>query len=101
MSQTFTIDCSTGETAIVPYTAADTANQQSMQAAGQQQQQLQANAATIATNIQTHLGQIETWIQANPSGATLNATQTLYLAKMLVGVGRLLLGLVNTIGQAT
>jgi hypothetical protein len=58
------------------------------------------NVATIEANIRTHLGQIETWLVANPNGAVLNAQQTAFLARMIVGLGRVVLGLVTTVGQA-
>lgn len=69
-------------------------------AAGAAQLTSVTNQATIQANIQTHLGQLETWLQANPNGAVLTAAQTKFLAQMLVGVGRIMLGLTSTVGQA-
>lgn len=60
-----------------------------------------ANTATIQGNIQTHIGQLETWLTANPNGAVLTAAQTKFVAQTLIGVGRLLLGLTSTVGGAT
>src|SRR5579872_4666180 len=61
-----------------PYTAAE----QATAAQAQQQQQLSSNAATIQANVQANLTTITNWINANPTGATLTAGQTLVLAKM-------------------
>lgn len=61
----------------------------------------QANEAVIATAIENHLLQLETWLAANPNGATLTAAQNAIVARMLVGIGRLLLGLTQTVGQGT
>ena len=58
----------------------------------------QANAQTIESNILAQIAQIETWIANNPSGAVLTAGQTLILAQMLAGIGRILLGLTSTVG---
>ena len=60
-----------------------------------------ANEAQIAAAVGNHLAQIEAWLQSNPNGAALTAQQTAFLARMLVGLGRLVLGLVGTVGQAT
>lgn len=60
-----------------------------------------ANRATIQANIQTHIGQLETWLAANPNGAVLTAAQTKFVAQTLIGTGRLLLGLTSTVGGAT
>lgn len=49
------------------------------------------NAQTIATNVANNLAQVEAWIAANPAGAVLTAAQTLFLAKTLVGLARILL----------
>ena len=99
-----TLDCTTGETATVPFTAdeitAASAAAAQASAAQQAQAQLAANASTIQANIHTHLAQIETWLAANPNGAVLTAAQTAALARMLVGVGRILLQLVDTVGQS-
>jgi hypothetical protein len=59
------------------------------------------NQATIQANIQTHIGQLEAWLTANPNGAVLTAAQTKFVAQTLIGVGRLLLGLTSTVGGAT
>src|SRR5487761_1233800 len=51
-------------------------------------------AATTKTNIYrnvtNNMTTIAAWIAANPNGATLNAAQTLVLAKMLNGIGKIL-----------
>jgi len=64
-----------------------------------------ALAATVATNtgtiqnrLNTNLTTLENWITANPSGAVLTAGQTLVLAKMLVGLTRVLLQEATTTG---
>jgi hypothetical protein len=49
------------------------------------------NADVIRTNVQTGLLQMEAWIAANPAGAVLTGPQTLVLAKILVGISKLLL----------
>jgi hypothetical protein len=49
------------------------------------------NADAIRNNVQTGLLQMEAWIAANPAGAVLTAGQTLVLAKILVGIAKLLL----------
>lgn len=59
----------------------------------------QANTTTLQTQLALRLGQLETFIAANPNGAVLNAAQSLVLAKMLVQLARLLSGNVSTIGQ--
>jgi hypothetical protein len=60
------------------------------------------NAAAISVAMQADLTTIENWITANsPGGATLNAAQTLAVAKMLSGLARYLLGLTTTTGGAT
>lgn len=59
------------------------------------------NYQIIAANLATHLTQIETWLAANPNGAILTAAQTAYLARSIVGLARITLGLVSTVGQAT
>jgi hypothetical protein len=60
-----------------------------------------ANKATIQANIATHIGQLETWLTANPNGAVLTAGQTKFVAQTLIGVGRLLLGMTSSVGGAT
>lgn len=50
-----------------------------------------ANQASILANILTRQSQVQSWIAANPSGATLTAAQTLTLAEMLDGLCKLLL----------
>jgi hypothetical protein len=49
------------------------------------------NADLIRTNVQTGLVQLQAWIAANPAGAVLTGGQTLVLAKILVGISKLLL----------
>jgi len=49
------------------------------------------NANQIRTNVQNAQSQIQAWITANPSGATLTGPQTLVLAKMLNGLCKILL----------
>lgn len=61
----------------------------------------QANATVIRTSVENYLRQIETWLAANPNGAILTAQQTADLARMLVGLGRLMLGLLDSVGEAT
>lgn len=61
---------------------------------------LQVNQSTIISAVASHLTQVEAWIAANPSGAVLTAAQTLFLAKMLDGLGLLILGLLSTVGQS-
>lgn len=51
------------------------------------------NQQTIRTNVQAKLATIETFIANNPGGATLNAAQTLVLAKLLAGLCRVVLQL--------
>lgn len=47
--------------------------------------------ATVTANIATRQAQVAAWIAANPGGAVLTAAQTLTLAQMLNGLGKLLL----------
>ena len=56
--------------------------------------------STIQTNLTTRLAVVETWITNNPSGATLNAAQTLVLMRGIAGLIRLLLGQTSTFGGA-
>jgi hypothetical protein len=49
-----------------------------------------ANQQTIQTNVQANLATLQTWIAANPNGAVLTAAQTKVLARMLVGIYKLL-----------
>jgi hypothetical protein len=81
-------------TALAPILTAEQAAATSASAAA-------ANQATIQGNIQTHIGQLEAWLTANPNGAVLTAAQTKFVAQTLIGVGRLLLGLTSTVGGAT
>lgn len=55
--------------------------------------QTAANQQTIRANVQAKLATIETFITNNPGGATLNAAQTLVLAKLLAGACRVILQL--------
>lgn len=71
-------------TATAPIIAAEQAQQTA-------QQGFATNAATITTNVQTAQAQIQAFIAGNPGGATLNAAQTLVLAKMLNGLCKILL----------
>ncbi len=57
-----------------------------------------ANQTTINQNVIANLATLETWIANNPNGAVLTAAQTKVLAKMLVGVGRILLNKVDSVG---
>jgi hypothetical protein len=57
-----------------------------------------ANALTIQQRVQANLATLETWISNNPTGAVLTGPQTLVLAKMLVGLCRLLLAENQTVG---
>ena len=59
---------------------------------------IQANAAAIQTRVKANLTTLESWITAHPTGATLTAAQTLTVAKMLVGLCRLLLQEFDTTG---
>ena len=59
-----------------------------------------ANQQTINQRVQANLTTLETWISNNPSGAVLTGPQTLVLAKMLVGLCRLLLNQTSTTGGA-
>lgn len=54
------------------------------------------NAATIQANLTAHLAQVEQWVSANPNGALLTAGQTLWVAKSLAGLIRLLLGVLDS-----
>lgn len=58
-------------------------------------------AGAIKTALTTYISEIETWISNNPNGATLTASQTLLVARMLDGVCRLLLNMTQSIGQVT
>lgn len=71
-------------TAAAPIVSAEAAQQAA-------QAQLQANQATITTNVQTAQAQIAAFIAANPGGATLNGAQTIILARMLNGLCKILL----------
>lgn len=53
--------------------------------------QVVANEATITANVQANMAIISTWLAANPNGAILTAAQTRVLAKMLYGIGLILL----------
>lgn len=59
---------------------------------------LLVNQAAITNRLLTNLATLETYIAANPTGSILTANQTLILAKMLDGLTRLSLGLLNSIG---
>lgn len=59
-----------------------------------------SNKTMIQTNLTSRLTTVETWITANPSGATLNAAQTLTLMKGIAGLIRLLLNQTNSVGGA-
>lgn len=61
--------------------------------------QAAANLATVQSRLVTGIATIETFILNNPSGAVLTAGQTLAVAKMLAGLGRIVLGLTSTVGQ--
>lgn len=54
------------------------------------------NLTTIYANILARKAQIQTWIKAHPTGATLTGPQTLVLAKMLNGLANLLLNIYTT-----
>lgn len=49
------------------------------------------NGNTIRANVLAAQAQIQSFIAANPGGATLNGAQTIVLAKMLNGLCKLLL----------
>lgn len=48
-----------------------------------------ANESTIASRVDNGIGQIQTWIANNPNGAVLTAGQTLTLAKLLIGLAKI------------
>ncbi len=53
-------------------------------------QTLNANAQTVHTNVQANLATLQAWLAANPNGAVLTAAQTRVLARMMVGIYKLL-----------
>lgn len=58
------------------------------------------NQAVLQQRVSANLATLETWIAANPSGAVLTDAQTLVLAKIVDGIGRLSLAEFNSIGGA-
>lgn len=57
------------------------------------------NTTTVQQRVDADLATLQTWVANNPSGAVLNAAQTLVVAKMLVGLGKLVRGtLTDTTG---
>lgn len=91
---------STNSKTLTAYGATDTQLTQAVTTASGQYADYTGNTAAIQTAISTHLNQIEGWLAANPNGAILTAQQTAFLARMLVGLGRIVLNQVSTIGQA-
>lgn len=51
---------------------------------------IQTNTTTIEQRLDTAINTMKNWVQANPTGATLNAAQTLALVKMLIGMAKLM-----------
>lgn len=58
-----------------------------------------ANTQTIDQRVDANIATLQAWVAAHPSGATLTAAQTLTVANMLIGLGKLVRGaLTDTTG---
>lgn len=73
----------------VTVTRALTTDESNLLAAQDTQATQDANRATVQQRIDNGIGQIQTWISNNPNGAVLTAGQTLTLAKLVIGLAKI------------